>query len=107
MKLDELREVVKEVLQEQFKGFYDPGPRKTMLPSLPRQKQGPDEIQKVDPAKLPRGQGKSLSYLEAKTEEEAREEIKRNFSDFPGRIKLYLDLEGNYFLLLDYGRLGT
>jgi hypothetical protein len=42
MKLDELRKMVKEVLQEQFKGFYEPEPRKTMLPSLPRQKQGQD-----------------------------------------------------------------
>ena len=110
MKLDELREMVKEVLQEQFE-FPKPKPRKPMLPSLPRRTQGPPAIRKVDRDKLER-QGKSWVDLEARTEEEAREErkeyiIKNDLIDFPGKIILYSDLNGSYFLSLDYGRLGT
>ena len=78
MKLDELREMVKEVLQEEnaWERFLRKEKERVakstkMLPSLPRQKQGPDEIQKVDRDKLKR-QGKRLVDLEARTEEEAR-----------------------------------
>lgn len=45
--------------------------------------------------------------IDATTEEEARAEHGRDFGDFPGPSKLYLDSEGKYFVHADYGRLGT
>ena len=110
MNLNELREVVKEVLQEQ--SFFKEQPPQTIeLPPKPRGAAKPSAIQKVDRDKLER-QGKRLVDLEATTDEEAREErkeyiIKNDLIDFPGKIIPYSDLNGSYFLSLDYGRLGT
>ena len=94
MKLDELREVVKEVLQEQFKGFYDPGPRKIMLPREPRRA--------AKPAGIPEKEYDSQTdfRISATSDEEARAILKdrvkkRGFA--PGRQYLAKDADG-YFI---------
>jgi hypothetical protein len=75
--------------------------------ALQKRRKEERKIKVVDPASLSTGPGKSLYDIEATTEDEARKEWSEKFGRFPGKSQLYLDLEGNYFVWGDYGRLGT
>ena len=75
--------------------------------ALQRRREEERKIKAVDRASLKKGTGISLYNIEATTEDEARKEWSEKFGRFPGKSQLYLDLEGNYFVWGDYGRLGT